>query len=97
MKILLEALHESREREIDLRAEGDGFALTLDGKERFVAGAVGAITRATVDGRPVEASVRREGETVVVEYHGRRYEYRVRDARAPKVARRRHEETAAGD
>ena len=97
MKIILEALHESREREIDLRAEGDGFALTLDGKERLVAGDVGAVTRATVDGRPVEASVRREGEMVVVEYHGRRYEYRVRDARAPKVTRRRHEETAAGE
>jgi biotin carboxyl carrier protein len=107
MKILLESVEtpppggtptESRpDREFELRPEGDGFRLTVGGVEQSVTGPVGAVTRALVDGRPVEASVRREGELIVVEYHGRRYEYRVRDARAPKIARRRHEETAAGE
>ncbi|HET9950736.1 MAG TPA: biotin/lipoyl-containing protein [Candidatus Eisenbacteria bacterium] len=107
MKILLETIEplllgaepgEGRpDREFDLRPEGDGFRLAVGGAEQSVTGQVGAVTRAIVDGRPVEASVRREGETIVVEYHGRRYEYRARDARAPKLARRRHEVTAAGE
>ena len=107
MKILLESVEASipgadpgegrPDREFDLRPEGDGFHLAVGGAEQSVTGQVGAVTRAIVDGRPVEASVRREGETIVVEYHGRRYEYRVRDGRAPKVARRRQEETAIGE
>jgi biotin carboxyl carrier protein len=99
MKIILEGASSgaAAPREIELTPESDGFALTLDGAEHTVIGQVGAVTRALVDGRPVEASVRREGETIVVEYHGRRYAYRVRDARAPKVVRRPHEETARGE
>jgi len=85
------------DRLFDLRPEGDGFVVGLDGAEMTVLGSVGAETRALVDGRPVEASVRREAETIVVEYRGRRYEYRVRDARAPKIARRRHELEARGE
>ncbi len=102
MKFVLERIAagqivEGSEREVDVRPEGDGFAVNLDGTERPVVGQIGEITRALVDGRPVEASVRREGEAIVVEYHGRRYAYRVRDARAPKIARRRQEETARGE
>jgi biotin carboxyl carrier protein len=98
MKILLESADDAiAPREIDLRPEGDGFAVSIDGAVQTVAGQVGLVTRALVDGRPVEASVRREGEMLVVEYHGRRYDYRVRDARAPRIARRRHEETARGE
>jgi len=102
MKILLEtagpdANAADAAREVDLRPLEDGFALTLDGAEHTVIGQVGAATRALIDGRPVEASVHREGETIVVEYHGRRYDYRVRDARAPRLARRVHEETARGE
>jgi 3-methylcrotonyl-CoA carboxylase alpha subunit len=84
-------------REVSLRPDADGFVLELDGAERAVHGAVGLVTRALIDGKPVEASVRRERETIVVELHGRRYEYRTRDARAPRVARRRHEEEARGE
>ncbi|MEK7348133.1 MAG: biotin/lipoyl-containing protein [Candidatus Eisenbacteria bacterium] len=102
MKIVLERIvagHgvDGSEREVDIRPEADGFAVTLDGAERLAAGQIGEVTRALVDGRPVEASVRREGDAVVVEYHGRRYAYRIRDARAPKIARRRREEEARGE
>jgi biotin carboxyl carrier protein len=104
VKILLESLEpplpgapDRPDREYDFRPEGDGFRLAVGGAEQVVTGQVGAVTRALVDGRPVEASVRREGDMIVVEYHGRRYEYRARDARAPRIARRRHEETAVGE
>ena len=102
MKFVLERIAagqivEGSERDVDVRPEGDGYAVRLDGAERPVVGQIGEITRALVDGRPVEASVRREGEAIVVEYHGRRYAYRVRDARAPKIVRRRQEETARGE
>lgn len=104
MKVLLEhaGAHAEHapgppEREIEISPAGDGFAVTLEGTETTVVGAVGAPTRALIGGRPVEASVRREGDLVVVELRGRRYEYRVRDARAPRIARRRQAETARGE
>lgn len=104
MKILLEhaghhAEHEAGplEREIEIAPAGDGFSVAIEGTETIVVGSVGLVTRALVGGRPVEASVRREGELVVVELRGRRYEYRVRDARAPRIARRRQAETARGE
>jgi biotin carboxyl carrier protein len=108
MKILLEPLHQgaapddtdgtdAAERVCTVTPRGDGFAVSLDGVEGNVEGRVGVETQALVDGRPVEASVRREGDAVVVELHGRRYAYRVRDARAPRLARRRHEDAARGE
>ncbi|HEY6571813.1 MAG TPA: biotin/lipoyl-containing protein, partial [Candidatus Eisenbacteria bacterium] len=102
MKLILERIttapaEAGSERDVDVRPEGDGFAVTLDGAERLAVGQIGEVTRALVDGRPIEASVRREGDTIVVEYHGRRYAYRARDARAPKLARRRHEDAARGE
>ncbi len=98
MKLILEMVGAAGDpREIELRPEADGFVLLLDGAERSVEGTVGLVTRALVDGKPVEASVRRERDSIVVELHGRRYEYRTRDARAPKIVRRRHEETARGE
>jgi biotin carboxyl carrier protein len=84
------------ERAAEVVPRGDGFDVALDGAPSTVEGMVGAETRALVDGRPVEASVRREGDAVVVELRGRRYAYRLRDARAPKIARRRHEDAARG-
>lgn len=88
---------EPTEHEVDLRPEGDGYAVTIDGRDHVAVGTIGEVTRALVDGRPVEASVRREGDTIVVEYHGRRYAYRPRDPRAPKIARRRHEDATRGE
>jgi 3-methylcrotonyl-CoA carboxylase alpha subunit len=103
MKIVLErivtgsAAAKEGDREAVLRPESDGFAVTLGGREHMAVGRIGELTRALVDGRPVEASVRREGDAIVVEYHGRRYAYRVRDARAPRIARHRHEDEARGE
>jgi biotin carboxyl carrier protein len=85
------------ERACAVEPNGDGFTVTLDGAPGTVEGIVGAETRALVDGRPVLASVRREGDLVVVELHGLRHEFRVRDARAPRLARRRHEEVARNE
>lgn len=102
MKLVLEriaaaAAAGATEHEVELVPERDGFAVTIDGRDHTTVGAIGEVTRALVDGRPVEASVRREGDAIVVEYHGRRYAYRVRDARAPKIARRKHEDAARGE
>jgi 3-methylcrotonyl-CoA carboxylase alpha subunit len=104
MKILLEVadshaeeLAVPAEREFSIEPAGDGFAISIDGMETTVVGSVGSVTRALVGGRPVEASVHREGDLVVVEWHGRRYAYRVRDARAPRLARRRQADAARGE
>jgi 3-methylcrotonyl-CoA carboxylase alpha subunit len=44
--------------------------------------------RVRIDGRPVEASVRRDGLDLLVELHGIAYRFRPRDPRTPKLARR---------
>jgi pyruvate carboxylase subunit B len=85
------------ERELAVEPAGDGYTVMFDGAETPVVGVVGPTTRALIGGRPVEASVRREGDLIVVELRGRRYEYRVRDARAPRIARRRRTEEARGE
>jgi len=101
MKFILEAMptgaHDGTlptELECSVEPTGAGFAVRLDGRDGTVEGPVGAETRALVDGHPVEASVRREGPVVLVELRGLRYAFRIRDARAPRIARRRHEEEA---
>ena len=77
-------------RDFDATVEpaGDGFRVTLDGATRHVEGTVGPILRVRVDSRPIEASARREGEILTVDLGGRAYAFRLRDARAPKLARR---------
>lgn len=82
----------TRDREAAVEPSGEGFRVTLDGVEHHVEGTIGASLRVRVDARPVEAAARREGETVTVELMGRPYAFRLRDARAPKLARRRQDE-----
>ncbi len=104
MKFLLEpiphAAHDGEppvERECTVEPAGDGFTVRLDGVDGALHGTVGADTRALVDGNPVQGSVRREGDRVVVELHGLRYDFRVRDGRAPRITRRRHEVVARNE
>jgi len=86
MKFLLAG--EGRDFEAEVTPEGAGFRVILDGTAHRVEGTVGASFRVRVDARPVKASVRREGETLTVDLGGTAYRFRLRDARAPKLARR---------
>ena len=89
MKVLL--ARGERDFEAEVTPEGEGFRVTVGGEQHQVEGAIGGSLRVRVDARPVEASVRRDGETLVVDMGGTVYRFRVRDARAPRLARRRHE------
>jgi biotin carboxyl carrier protein len=83
---------ERGERELlaEVTPRGEGFLVTLDQNRRMqIEGSFGEIYRVRIDGRPVEALVRREGPAIVVEWKGRTYAFRTRDERAPRVARRR--------
>ena len=80
---------EGREHRVEIEPSDAGFAVTVDGRARRVEGSFGRVIRARIDHRPVEASARREGLDIVVELQGRSYVFRPRDARAPKLARRR--------
>ena len=80
---------EGREHRVELAPSDAGFAVTVDGRPHRVEGSFGRVIRALIDHRPVEASARREGRDIVIELHGRSYAFRPRDARAPKLARRR--------
>src|SRR5678816_3336111 len=86
MKLLL--THGDREIAAEIEPSGSGYSLTLDGRRVLVEGMVGPSMRLLLDGRPVEATARRDGADVVVELRGRAYRFRPRDARAPKLARR---------
>ncbi|HEX5031406.1 MAG TPA: biotin/lipoyl-containing protein [Candidatus Eisenbacteria bacterium] len=88
---------EGRDRAIDVTPSGDGFIVTVDGKEHRVEGAFGGQMRVRIDDRPIEASVRRQGLDLVVEIRGRTYLYRPRDPRAPKLARRNVADQARGE
>ena len=88
---------EGRDRAIDVTPSGDGFVVTVDGKEHRVEGTFGGLMRVRIDDRPVEASVRRQGLDLVVEIRGRTYLYRPRDPRAPKLARRSVADQARGE
>ena len=78
-----------REIQAEVTPEGAGYAVTLDGHARRIEGSFGRSMRVCVDGRPVVGSARREGLDIVVEIGGHAYSFRVRDARAPKLVRRR--------
>jgi biotin carboxyl carrier protein len=86
MKLLL--ARGEREIAAEIEPMAGGYALTLDGRRVMVEGTVGASMRVLLDGRPVDATARREGLDVVVELRGRAYRFRPRDARAPKLTRR---------
>ncbi|HET9940475.1 MAG TPA: biotin/lipoyl-containing protein [Candidatus Eisenbacteria bacterium] len=88
---------EGRDRAIDVTPSGDGFVVTVDGKEHRVEGAFGGLMRVRIDDRPVEASVRRQGLDLVVDIRGRVYVYRPRDPRAPKLARKSVADQARGE
>lgn len=86
MKLLLS--HGDRDIAAEIEPEGSGYAVTLDGRRVIAQGSVGAAMRLLLDGRPLEASARRDGLDIVVELRGRAYRFRARDARAPKLQRR---------
>ena len=71
---------------------GDGFVVKIAGREIRVEGAFGTFMRVRVDGRPIEATVRREGTDLVVERDGMARAFRMRDPRAPALGRRREAE-----
>ena len=77
-------------RDIDVAVEpsGAGFLVTLGGTTHRVEGVIGPRLRVRVDARPVEAAARHDGETIVIELGGREYEFRERNARAPRLAKR---------
>jgi biotin carboxyl carrier protein len=89
MKFIVE--RDGRERLIVIEPSGSGHTALLEGRRLHVEGSIGQATRVLLDGRPVEASIRREGGEIVVEMTNRAggaYAFRVRDARAPKLERR---------
>ena len=88
---------EERDRAIDVTPSGDGFVVTVDGKEHRIEGVFGGSMRVRIDDRPVEASVRRQGLDLVVEIRGRTYLYRPRDPRAPKLTRKSVADQARGE
>lgn len=77
-----------RERAIDVLPDGDGYTVTVDGRAHRIEGVFGREMRLLIDGRPVEATARREGNDIVIELLGRAYAFRPRDLRAPKLGRR---------
>jgi acetyl-CoA/propionyl-CoA carboxylase biotin carboxyl carrier protein len=86
MKVVLD--RGDREIAAEVVPHGAGYAVALNGRRLLVEGAIGPSMRVLVDHRPVEATARRDGASVIVEIRGRAYRFRVRDARAPKLARR---------
>ena len=87
MKLLL--THGTRDIAARIDPDGTHYRVTLDAAEYRIDGTVGATTRVRIDGRPVEARIRRQGENVLVEIRGRAFSFRVRDPRAMRLARRR--------
>ncbi len=85
----------SEDLEVAVVAEETGYRVTLRGRTVHVDGTVGESMRVRIDARPVEAWVRRQGETITVERDGRVFRFRLRDPRAPKLARRRSREDSS--
>jgi len=89
---------DGREHRVDVEPREDGYTVAVDGREHRVEGTFGPQIRARIDDRPIEATARRDGLDIVVELSGRSYVYRLRDTRAPKLARRRAgADTARGE
>jgi biotin carboxyl carrier protein len=91
MRVLLSA-RGGEDLEATVEAEGAGWRVTLRGRTYHVDGTVGESMRVRIDARPVEAWITRKGDTLLVERDSRLYSFRVRDPRAPKLARRRQSE-----
>jgi len=92
MKILLSSASEDLEAIVE--ADGAGWRVTIGGRTVHVEGIVGESIRVRLDARPVEAWITRQGDTIAVERVARVFRFRVRDPRAPKLARRRSQEDA---
>jgi biotin carboxyl carrier protein len=90
MKVLLSK--GSQDLEVMVEPEDAGYRVTLEGRVHRVDGVVGESMRVRIDARPVEAWVRRLGDVLAVELKGYQFRFRVRDPRAPKLARRRSQE-----
>jgi biotin carboxyl carrier protein len=90
MKVLLS--RGSEDLEATVEPEGTGWRVTLHGTTFHVEGALGESMRVRIDGRPVEAWVARQGDTLSVERDARVFRFRIRDARAPKLKRRPSQE-----
>jgi 3-methylcrotonyl-CoA carboxylase alpha subunit len=86
MKVLVE--RGGRERLIVIEPSGAGYLAIFDGQRLTVEGQIGPEMRLLLDGRPIEATARRDGGEIRVELGGRVYAFRARDARAPKLGRR---------
>jgi acetyl-CoA/propionyl-CoA carboxylase biotin carboxyl carrier protein len=87
MKILL--THDGRDLAAEVSPSGDGFVVTIEGRSVRIEGLFGPSMRVRIDGRPVAATVRREGGELVVERDGMTRAFRARDPRAPVLGRRR--------
>ena len=86
MSLLLS--RDGRDLAASVLPSGDGFVVSIEGREHRVEGVFGGAMRVRIDDRPVQATVRRQGLDIVVELEGHAYIYRVRDPRAPKITRK---------
>jgi len=92
MKVLLS--RDATDLEVTVEPEDAGYRATLHGRAHRIDGVVGESMRVRIDARPVEARVSRQGDSLAVELNGVVHRFRVRDPRAPKLARRRSPEDA---
>ena len=92
MKVLLS----SGDGDLEVLVEPDdaAYRVTLAGRPHRIDGAIGESMRVRIDARPVEAWVVRRGVELEVELRGRIFRFRIRDPRAPKLARRKSQEDA---
>ena len=95
MKILLSGGRGGEDLEVTVEPEGSGYRVTLRGRTCHVEGTVGAEMRVRIDARPVEAWVSLQGHALAVERNGRVFRFRIRDPRAPKLARRPAQEDSS--
>jgi biotin carboxyl carrier protein len=96
MKILLSKGVEDLEVVVD--PAFSGYRVTLHGRAHRIDGIVGESMRVRIDARPVEAWVTRQGDSIAVELGGFVHRFRLRDPRAPKLARRKeHEDASRGE
>ena len=92
MKVLLS----SGDEDLEVLVEPDdaAYRVTRGGRPHRIDGVIGESLRVRIDARPVEAWVVRRGVELEVELRGRIFRFRVRDPRAPKLARRKSQEDA---
>jgi biotin carboxyl carrier protein len=93
MKILLS--RGDQDLEVLVEPEDAAYRVTLEGRSHLVDGVLGEAMRVRIDARPVQGWASRRGGAVEVELGGRMYRFRVRDPRAPKLARRKSQEDSS--